>query len=126
MVAEASVDGQGRARVHRAVIAIDCGQIVNPAFIEAQLQSAVTLGLTAALNGEITIRKGRVQESNFDNYTLLTIEEMPVVEAYVVPSMEAPGGVGEPGVPVVAPAVANALFAATGKRIRKLPFPKLT
>ena len=124
MVAEASVDKAGWPVVHRVVCAVDCGQIVNPAIIESQMQSAVAFGLTAALNSEITISKGRVQQSNFDDYPLLTIDQMPVVEVAIVPSLEAPGGIGEPGVPVVAPALANALFAATGKRIRKLPIPK--
>lgn len=124
MVAEASVDKAGWPVVHRMVCAVDCGQIVNPAIIESQMQSAVVFGLTAALNSEITINKGRVQQSNFDDYLLLSIDQMPTVEVTIVPSHEAPGGIGEPGVPPVAPAVANALFAATGKRIRKLPIPR--
>jgi isoquinoline 1-oxidoreductase beta subunit len=119
-VAEVSVDG-GRIRVHRVVGAIDCGTAVNPAGVVAQIESAVAFGLSAALYGEITLRDGRVQQSNFHDYRPLRLHEMPVVEAHIVPSTEPPSGVGEPGVPPIAPAVANAVFAATGKRLRRLP-----
>jgi isoquinoline 1-oxidoreductase beta subunit len=119
-VAEVSVDA-GKIRVHRVVCAIDCGTAVNPAGVAAQLESAVVFGLSAALYGEITFREGRVQQSNFHDYRPLRLFEMPVVEVHIVPSTERPSGVGEPGVPPIAPAVANALFAATGKRLRRLP-----
>jgi isoquinoline 1-oxidoreductase beta subunit len=119
-VAEISVD-RGGIRVHRVVCAIDCGTAVNPAGVVAQLESAVVFGLSAALYGEITLREGRVQQSNFHDYRPLRLHEMPVVEVHIVPSTERPSGVGEPGVPPVAPAVANAVFAATGKRLRRLP-----
>jgi isoquinoline 1-oxidoreductase beta subunit len=120
-VAEVSVSPAGEVRVHRVVCAVDCGMYVNPDTIEAQMQSGIVYGLTAALKGAITIDRGRVQQSNFHDYPMLRMDEMPVVEVHIVPSTEAPGGVGEPGTPPIAPAVANAIFAATGKRIRKLP-----
>jgi isoquinoline 1-oxidoreductase beta subunit len=120
-VAEISVDGNN-IKVHRIVSAVDCGICLNPDTVEAQIESSVAFALTAALKGEITLEKGRVVQRNFDDYMLLTIDEMPKVEAHIVPSSEPVGGMGEPGLPPVAPAIANALFAATGKRIRKLPF----
>jgi isoquinoline 1-oxidoreductase beta subunit len=120
-VAEVSVSPAGEVRVHRVVCAVDCGMYVNPDTIEAQMQGGIVFGLTAALKGAITIDKGRVQQGNFDDYEMLLMNEMPVVEVYIVPSTEAPGGIGEPGTPPIAPAVCNAIFAATGKRIRKLP-----
>jgi isoquinoline 1-oxidoreductase beta subunit len=122
-VAEISIRKDGKVQVHRVVCAVDCGQYVNPDTIEAQMQGGIVYGLTATLYGEITIEKGRVKQSNFHDYPLLRIDEMPAVEVYIVPSTEAPGGIGEPGVPPIAPAVVNAIFAATGKRIRKLPIP---
>ncbi len=120
-VAEVSVAKGGAVRVHRVVCAVDCGSVVNPDTIEAQMESGIVFGLTAALKGAITIGNGRVQQSNFHDYEMLRIHEMPVVEVHIVPSKEAPGGIGEPGTPPIAPAVANAVFAATGKRIRRLP-----
>ncbi len=125
-VAEVSVDADGTPHVHRVVCAVDCGPVVNPDTVEAQMQGAIVYGLTAALWGEITIDKGRVQQSNFHDYRMLHLAEMPKVEVHVVPSSDAQGGVGEPGTPPIAPAVCNAIFAATGKRIRKLPIGKLT
>jgi len=125
-VAEVSVSPAGDVRVHRVVCAIDCGLHVNPSTIEAQMQGGIVYGLTAALNGAITIENGRVTQSNFHDYRMLRLAEMPVVEVYIVPSNEAPGGVGEPGTPPIAPAVCNAIFAATGKRIRKLPIGKVS
>jgi isoquinoline 1-oxidoreductase subunit beta len=119
-VAEVSLSDAG-LRVHRVVCAVDCGTVVNPDTVEAQMQSGIAYGLTAALRGEITIRNGRVQQSNFTDYPLLRIDEMPVIEVHIVPSDQPPGGVGEPGTPPIAPAVANAVFAATGKPVRKLP-----
>ena len=124
-VAEVSVDADGAPRVHRVVCAVDCGPVVNPGIVEAQMQSAIVYGLTAALWGEITIDKGRVQQSNFHDYRMLRLGEMPVVEVHIVPSSDAQGGVGEPGTPPIAPAVCNAIFALTGKRIRKLPIGKV-
>ena len=124
-VAEVSVDKKsGKVQVHHVVCAVDCGRTVNPLTIEAQMQSAVVFGLTAALKGEITINKGRVEQGNFDDYQMLRMNEMPKVEVHIVPSAEAPTGVGEPGVAPIGPAVANAIFAATGKRVHMLPFPK--
>jgi isoquinoline 1-oxidoreductase beta subunit len=119
-VAEVSVN-QGKVRVHRVVSAVDCGHVVNPAIVEQQIRSAIVYALTAALKGEITIDKGRVQQGNFNQYDMLRIDEAPVVEVYIVPSTQNPGGIGEAGVPALAPAVCNAVFAATGKRIRRLP-----
>jgi len=120
-VAEVSVDSGGKVRVHRVVCAVDCGRSVNPNIIEAQVQGAVIFGLTAALYGELTFANGRVQQSNFHDYPMLRINETPEIEVHIVASTEKPGGIGEPGVPCAAPAVTNAIFAATGKRIRKLP-----
>lgn len=120
-VAEVSVDPDGRVRVHRVVCAIDCGMIVNPLTIEAQMEGAIAMGLSAALYGEITLKDGRVEQGNFTDYSILRIDEMPVVDVHIVPSKDAPGGTGEPGVPPVAPALSNAVFAATGKRVRRLP-----
>ncbi|HEY4591354.1 MAG TPA: molybdopterin cofactor-binding domain-containing protein, partial [Thermoanaerobaculia bacterium] len=119
-VAEVSVE-DGRIRVHRMVCAIDCGVCVNPLGVAAQMESAVAFGLSAALHGELTIKEGRVQESNFHDYRVLRIHEMPKVEVSIVVSHEKSGGAGEPGTPPVAPAVANAVFALTGKRLRELP-----
>ena len=119
-VAEVSVE-KGAIRVHRVVCAIDCGTAVNPAGVAAQMESGVVYGLSAALHGEITLREGRVQQSNFHDYRPLRLNEAPATEVHIVPSTEAPSGVGEPGVPPIAPAVANAVFAATGKRLRRLP-----
>jgi isoquinoline 1-oxidoreductase beta subunit len=120
-VAEVTVSDDGKVKVDRIVCAIDCGAVVNPDTVEAQVQGAVAFGLTATLKSEITLTGGKVNQSNFHNFKLLKIDEMPVVEVYIVPSTEKSGGCGEPGTPPVAPAVANAIFAATGKRIRKLP-----
>ncbi len=120
-VAEVSVSGEGKVKVHRVVCAIDCGMVVNPNTIEAQMEGAIVYGLTAALYGAITFENGRVQQSNFHDYPMLRMDEMPVVEVHIVPSTANPSGVGEPGVPPIAPAVTNAIFALTGKRIRKLP-----
>jgi isoquinoline 1-oxidoreductase beta subunit len=120
-VAEVSVSDEGQLRIHRVVAAIDCGPVVNPDTIRAQLEGGTAFGLTAALYGEIRFEKGRVKQRNFHDYRLLRINEMPTVEAHIVPSDEKMGGVGEPGVPSVAPAVANAIFAVTGKRLRRLP-----
>jgi isoquinoline 1-oxidoreductase subunit beta len=119
-VVEASVE-QGRVRVHRVVSAIDCGRMVNPLSIEMQNESAIVFALSAALYGEITINNGGAEQSNFDSYRLLRIADMPKVETVLVPSGGFWGGIGEPPVPPLAPALCNAIFAATGKRIRSLP-----
>jgi isoquinoline 1-oxidoreductase beta subunit len=119
-VAEVSIE-DGEPRVHRVVCATDVGSTVNPDTIEAQMESAIVYGLSAALHLKITFKDGKVEQSNFDNYTPLRMNEMPKVEVHIVKSAEGPGGVGEPGTPPIAPAVANALFVLTGKRIRKLP-----
>jgi isoquinoline 1-oxidoreductase subunit beta len=120
-VAEVSVDKDGRVRVHRVVCAVDCGRAVNPDAVAAQVEGAIVYGLTAALKSRITVAEGRVRESNFDDYAMLRIDEMPEVEVHIVPSSEEPTGIGEPGLPPVAAAVGNAIFAATGKRVRRLP-----
>jgi isoquinoline 1-oxidoreductase beta subunit len=120
-VAEVSVDGAGNVRVHRVVCAVDCGKVVNPDNVAAQMESGIVFGLTATLKAETTIRNGRVQQSNFDDYPLLQMDEMPSVEVYIADSDVRPSGIGEMGVPPIAPAVANAIFSATGKRIRHIP-----
>jgi CO/xanthine dehydrogenase Mo-binding subunit len=123
-VAEVEIGSDGALHVHRVVCAIDCGAIVNPDIIAAQMEGAVVYGLSAALEAEITIDKGGVAQSNFHDYPLLRIADMPRVEVHIVPSSEKPGGAGEPGTPPVAPALVNALFAANGKRVRKLPIKR--
>jgi isoquinoline 1-oxidoreductase beta subunit len=122
-VAEVSV-AAGNVRVHKVWCAIDCGFAANPSGVIAQMESAINYGLTAALYGEITFENGRVQQSNFHDYPIVRINEAPVIEVAIINSGEAMGGAGEPGTPPIAPAVANAIFAATGKRIRKLPITK--
>jgi isoquinoline 1-oxidoreductase beta subunit len=119
-VAEVSVT-DGRLRVHRVVCAVDCGQVINPSGVEQQVAGGIAFGLTAALKGAITLDRGRVQQGNFHQYDMLRIDEMPVVEVHLAASTATPGGIGEASVPAVAPAVTNAIFAATGKRVRRLP-----
>jgi isoquinoline 1-oxidoreductase beta subunit len=120
-VAEVSVSTEGKVIVHRVVCAIDCGPVVNPDGVRAQMEGGIVFGLTAALYGEITFERGRVKQRNFHDYPMLRINEMPAVEVHIVPSKDRMGGVGETGVPPIAPAVANAVFALTGKRLRRLP-----
>jgi isoquinoline 1-oxidoreductase beta subunit len=120
-IAEISVEPKGKVKVHRVVCAVDCGHVVNPAIVTQQIQSSIVYGLTAALKGGITIDRGRVQQANFHQYEVLRLDEMPLVEVHIMPSDKAPGGIGEAGVPAIAPAIANAVFSATGKRIRRLP-----
>jgi isoquinoline 1-oxidoreductase beta subunit len=120
-VVEASVDADGRVRVHRVVAAVDCGQAVNPDNVAAQIEGGIAFGLTAALKAEATVKEGRIQQSNFHDYPILQMDEMPLVEVHIVESDQAPMGMGEMGVPPIAPAIANAVFAATGKRIRHIP-----
>jgi isoquinoline 1-oxidoreductase beta subunit len=124
-VAEVSVGSDGGVRVHRVVCAVDCGIVVNPDTVEAQMQGSIVYGLTAALYGEITIERGRVAQSNFTDYRMLGLAEMPDIEVHLVPSEAPPGGVGEAGLPPIAPAVCNAVFAGTGKRVRRLPIGRL-
>jgi isoquinoline 1-oxidoreductase beta subunit len=119
-VAEVSLQ-DGKPRVHKVVCAIDCGTVINPGLVAQQMESAVIFGLTAALYGRIDIVEGAVQQRNFDNYPMVTLAQAPVVETWTVPSTRPPSGVGEPGVPPLAPAVANALFVLAGKRQRALP-----
>jgi isoquinoline 1-oxidoreductase beta subunit len=120
-VAEVEVGKNGAVRVRRVVCAVDCGAVVNPDTVRAQIQSAIVFGVTAALYGEITLKDGRVEQTNFDTYQILRMNEAPVVEVHIVQSSEAPGGMGEAGTSAIVPAVTNAIFAATGKRLRKLP-----
>jgi isoquinoline 1-oxidoreductase beta subunit len=122
-VAEVSVDDRGRVTVDRVVCAVDCGTPINPDIIAAQMEGGIGFGLGAALYGAITLKDGRVEQDNFNSYRVLRINEMPKVEVHIVPSTEAPTGVGEPGVAPLGPAVANAIFAASGRRIHHLPFP---
>jgi isoquinoline 1-oxidoreductase beta subunit len=120
IVVEVAVD-QGEVAVKRVVCAVDCGMVVNPNTIEAQVQGGIIFGITAALYSEITIKDGRVEQNNFTDYRMLRIDQTPGIEVHIVKSTEAPGGIGEPGTAALAPALANAIFAATGKRLRQLP-----
>lgn len=120
-VAEVTVKPNGTFKVDRVVCAVDCGFAINPDVIKAQMEGCIGFGLAAALHGEITLKSGEVEQSNFHQFQVLRMNEMPVVEVHIMPSTEPPTGVGEPGLPPIAPAVANAIFAATGKRLRKLP-----
>lgn len=120
-VAEVSLDKDGTPRVHRVVAAVDCGLPVNPDGVAAQVEGGIVYGLAAALEGAITIKNGAVEQSNFHDYPLLTIGQMPVIDVHIVPSTALPIGIGEPATPPIAPAVTNAIFALTGKRLRKLP-----
>jgi isoquinoline 1-oxidoreductase beta subunit len=120
-VAEVEVAKEGSVRVRRVVCAIDCGTIVNPDTVQAQIQSGIIFGATASLYGEITLKNGRVEQTNFDNYQMMRMNETPVIEVYMVKSSEPPGGMGETGTSAIVPAIANAVYAATGKRLRKMP-----
>jgi len=124
-VAEVVVDADGTVHVPRVTCVVDCGPAVNPGQIEAQMEGGIIFGLSAALYGEITLAGGRVVQGNFDTYPVVRMPEAPVVDVHIVPSTDRIGGTGEPGVPPIAPAVCNAIFAATGKRIRKLPIGKV-
>ncbi|MDI7862633.1 molybdopterin-dependent oxidoreductase [Rhizobiaceae bacterium n13] len=121
MIAEVSLAEDGSLRTDRIVCAVDCGQVINPDTVEAQIQSGIVYGLSAALYGRITVENGAVVEGNFDDSPVLRINETPKIEVYIVPSSEPPGGIGEVGTPGVAPALFNAIFVATGKRLRSLP-----
>jgi isoquinoline 1-oxidoreductase beta subunit len=120
-VAEVEVAKNGEVRVRRVVCAVDCGTAVNPDTVQAQIQSAIIFGITAALYGQVTLKDGRVEQSNFDTYQVLRMNEAPAIEVHIVASSEPPGGMGECGTSAIVPAVANAIFAATGKRLRKMP-----
>jgi len=121
VVVDVNVSSKGEVIVNRVVCAVDCGMVVNPDTVEAQVEGGIIFGLTAALFSEITIKNGRVEQSNFNDYRMMRIDESPIIEVHIVKSMDAPGGIGEPGTAALAPALTNAIFAATGKRIRKLP-----
>ncbi|HKQ86861.1 MAG TPA: molybdopterin cofactor-binding domain-containing protein, partial [Candidatus Acidoferrales bacterium] len=119
-VAEISMD-KGKVRVERVVCTADCGPVVNPAIVRQQMESGIVYGMSAALTGAITIDRGRVMQNNFNDYRVLRINDMPKIEVYATPTDNPPGGIGEGSVPMIAPAVCGAIFAATGKRIRRLP-----
>lgn len=121
-VAEVSVGKDGKFKVERVVCVIDCGQVINPLGLEGQIESGIVWGLSAAMHGKVTFKNGRAEQSSFRDFEVLRINEMPKVEVFAMPSNARPVGVGEPSVPPIAPAVANAIFAATGKRLRRLPF----
>jgi isoquinoline 1-oxidoreductase beta subunit len=122
-VAEVTWDAKnGILRVDRVVCAVDCGTVINPLGVQAQMEGAINFGMAQALKSAITVSRGRVEQSNFNDYEVLRMRDTPpVIEVHIVPSSERPGGCGEVGVPAAAPALANAIFAATGKRIRRLP-----
>ena len=120
-IAEVSIGEDTTPRVHRVWCVADCGQIIHSGIVDAQITGSIVSGLTAALYGEITIERGKVVQSNFHDYEMLRMSEMPEVELYIVRNHEEPGGVGEPPTPPAAPALANAIFAATGTRVRRLP-----
>jgi isoquinoline 1-oxidoreductase beta subunit len=121
VVAEVEVSKDGSVRVRRVVCAVDCGTVINPDTVQAQIQSAIIFGITAALHGQITLKDGRVEQSNFDTYQMLRMNEAPAIEVHIGQNAEPPGGMGECGTSCIVPAVANAIFAATGKRLRKMP-----
>jgi CO/xanthine dehydrogenase Mo-binding subunit len=122
-VAEISLTGKD-IKVEKVWCVIDCGKIVNPKIIESQMQSGIVYGLTAALYGEISVKEGKIVQSNFPNYEMVMMNTMPHVEVSIIDSDEESGGVGEPGTPPIAPALTNAIFAASGERIRSLPISK--
>jgi isoquinoline 1-oxidoreductase beta subunit len=123
-VADVRVE-EGRVRVQRVTCVVDCGLAIHPDTVAAQMEGAIAFGLTAALKSHVSIRGGCVEQSNFHDFPILTMAEMPDVSVHIIPSRESPGGIGELGVPPIAPAVANAVFAATGERRRRLPLGSL-
>jgi isoquinoline 1-oxidoreductase beta subunit len=125
-VAEVTVALDGSIKVDRVVCAVDCGIAVNPDVIRAQVEGGVAFGLGAILSSTVTLKQGRVEQSNFNDYRVLRMNGMPKVEVYIVDSGESPSGIGEPTVPPIGPAVSNAIFAATGKRVRTLPLSSAT
>ena len=120
-IAEISIDTSNQIKVHKVTSAVDCGITVNPMTIRAQIQGSIVFGLGATIKSEMTVKNGRVNESNFDDYQVIRMDEMPKINVHIIKNNENPGGIGEPGLPPIAPAIANAVFAASGKRIRKLP-----
>jgi isoquinoline 1-oxidoreductase beta subunit len=124
MVAEISLSGEREVRVEKVTVAVDCGQMINPSIVHAQIESSIVYGLSAVYNGEITLNNGRVEQSNFHDYQALRITEIPQIDIHVIPSTAAPGGIGEPATALIGPSVVNAVFAATGKRLRALPLSK--
>jgi len=123
-VAEAEVDSTGIVKVRKMTAVIDAGRVVNPDVLIAQVEGGLIFGLTAALYGEITVKDGRVQQSNFNDYRMMRINEAPVINVHIIDSKEAPGGIGEPGVSSAAPSLVNAIAAATGVRLRTLPIDR--
>ena len=124
-VAEVSIDSKGKVRCERVVVAVDCGHVVNPRNVEMQIESGVIYGLTAALYDEITVKDGAIEQGNFDSYQMVKLADSPKIETYLALSGGTKwGGIGEPGTPPIAPALANAIFAATGRRVRELPISK--
>jgi isoquinoline 1-oxidoreductase beta subunit len=123
VIAEVSVEA-GKLKVHKIFCAVDCGQMVNPKIVASQIEGGIVFGLSAALWGEVTLVGGRVQQTNFDTYRVLRANESPQIDVQLISSSEPPGGIGEPAVALVAPAIGNAIYAATGKRIRALPFDR--
>jgi len=121
-VVECAVNADGQITLKKITTAVDCGQVVHPEGVLHQVESGQTYGLTAALYGKLTLENGRVVQGNFHEYPVMRMNEVPVMEVHVVPSTESPGGMGELGTAVIAPAIANAVFAATGKRLRRTPF----
>ena len=122
-VVEVSVKG-GALKIHRITCVVDCGRMVNPNIVDQQVEGSILFGLTAALWGEVTLKGGQVQERNFDRYRLLRLPESPRIEVLLLESTDAPGGMGEPATALIAPALTNAIFAATGKRLRSLPIAR--
>ena len=124
LVAEVEVSKSGEVRVRRVVCAVDCGTVVNPDTVKAQMEGGIIFGISGALYGEVTLKNGRVEQSNFNDYRVLRMNEAPAIEVHLIRNNEKPGGIGEPATAATAPALANAIFAATGKRIRRLPLQK--
>ncbi|HET6958634.1 MAG TPA: molybdopterin cofactor-binding domain-containing protein, partial [Vicinamibacterales bacterium] len=120
-VTEVSVDAKGAVKVHRVVCTVDCGWVINPDTIRQQMEGGIIYGLSAALKVEITINNGRVVQRHFNDYQVVRHQEMPVIEVHIVPSFEEPGGIGEPSTALAAGSLVNAIYAATGKRVYKLP-----
>ena len=121
MIVDASIEERGKIKIPRVVAAVDCGRMINPEIIKAQVSGGLIFGLSATLLGEVTLKDGQIQQSNFDDFPILTMVETPDIEVHLIDSQESPTGIGETGVPPIAPAVVNALSIATGKRIRRLP-----
>jgi isoquinoline 1-oxidoreductase beta subunit len=124
LVADVEVSKSGQVRVRRVVCAVDCGTVVNPDTVKAQMEGGIIFGISGALYGEVTLKNGRVEQSNFNDYRVLRMNEAPAIEVHLIRNNEKPGGIGEPATAATAPALANAIFAATGKRIRRLPLQK--